>query len=154
MRDPAHIHDSLNAAEPIMNIPGVSTTTSSPAAAASSSAGFSGLGGLNQNDFLKLLTTQLKYQNPLEPLSSADFATQLAQFSTLDGMQQLNSTMGNMLLLQSITQGSNLIGKQISYGAGVQTGRGKVDSVQVVGGELVLMVGGNAVPLNQVQGVN
>src|SRR5438094_697892 len=81
---------------------GDSTTATAPAAATT-------LGGLGQSDFLKLLTTQLQYQNPLEPMSSGEFASQLAQFSTLDGMQQLNSTLGNMLLLQSITQGANLI---------------------------------------------
>jgi flagellar basal-body rod modification protein FlgD len=137
-----------------MIIPSVSAPSSTTPSAASSAADLSGLGGLNQGDFLKLLTTQLQYQNPLEPMSSSDFASQLAQLSTVDSMQQLNSTMGNMLLLQSITQGANLIGKQVSYGSGSQSGQGKVDSVQVANGQLVLMVGGNAVPLTEVQGIN
>jgi flagellar basal-body rod modification protein FlgD len=144
--------DDYLTVEADMVIPGVSAPSSTTPAA--TAAGLSGLGGLNQSDFLTLLTKQLQYQNPLEPMSSSDFATQLAQLSTVDSMQQLNSTMGNMLLLQSITQGASLIGKQISYGSGSQSGQGKVDSVQVANGQLVLMVGGNAVPLNEVQGVN
>jgi flagellar basal-body rod modification protein FlgD len=48
---------------------------------------------LGKNQFLKLLTAQLKYQDPLEPVKDSDFAAQLAQFSSLEQMQNLNTTM-------------------------------------------------------------
>jgi flagellar basal-body rod modification protein FlgD len=94
--------------------------------------------------------TQLQYQNPLDPMSDADFSAQLAQFSTLNGIQQLNTSLSSMALQQSLTQGANLIGKTVSYGSGSS---GKVDSVQLSNGQLILMVGGNAIPLSQVQKV-
>jgi flagellar basal-body rod modification protein FlgD len=106
---------------------------------------------LTQTDFLNLLMTQLKYQNPLEPMTNADFSAQLAQFSTLDGIQQLNSTFSNTALLQSVAQGASLIGKTVSFGSG---SKGKVDSVQISNGQPVLMVGGNPVPFAQVQQVS
>ena len=48
--------------------------------------------GLGQEDFLKLMTAQLKNQSPLDPTSSADFLSQLAQFGTVNGINQLNQT--------------------------------------------------------------
>src|SRR5215475_10606505 len=49
---------------------------------------------LNQSDFLKLLTTQLEKQDPLNPQNPSDFAAELAQFSTASGVQALNTTLG------------------------------------------------------------
>jgi flagellar basal-body rod modification protein FlgD len=136
-----------------MITPSVTSPTASSPTAASSPASSASL-GLGQGDFLKLLTTQLQYQNPLDPMSGSDFTAQLAQFSSLEGIQQLNTSFGNMMLLQSVTQGANLIGRQVTYGAGAASTQGKVDSVQVSGGQLVLMVAGNSVPLSQVQSVS
>jgi len=49
---------------------------------------------LNQNDFLQLLTAQLENQDPLDPLTSADFAAELAEFSTATGVQNLATSLG------------------------------------------------------------
>jgi flagellar basal-body rod modification protein FlgD len=65
---------------------------------------------LNQNDFLKLLTTQLEHQNPLNPQSPSDFAAELAQFTTASGVQTLNSTLGSGSGLQA----ANLVGKNVA----------------------------------------
>ena len=47
---------------------------------------------LDKDDFLMLLVTQMKYQDPLEPESNTEYVAQLAQFSSLEQMQNLNST--------------------------------------------------------------
>jgi len=74
----------------------------------------SGAQSLGQTDFLKLLTVQLKSQDPTKPLDSTQFVSQLAQFSSLAGITSLNSTMqGIATNLQSnqLLQGASLVGK-------------------------------------------
>jgi flagellar basal-body rod modification protein FlgD len=66
-----------------------------------------------ENRFLKLLTTQLKNQDPLNPLDNAQMTSQLAQISTVSGIEKLNATL--QVLLQAsqdsqTTQAANLVG--------------------------------------------
>lgn len=108
-----------------------------------------------KEDFLQLLTTQMRNQNPLEPLKDSEMMSQLTQFSTVEGVQQLNKSFTEMLLLQQLTQGANLIGKTISYEkpGGSLPGRGVVESVKVENGTLQLQVEGKPVTLSQVRGI-
>lgn len=48
---------------------------------------------LGQSDFLALMTTQLKQQDPFEPVDNKDMIAQMAQFSSLAGISQLNDTL-------------------------------------------------------------
>ncbi len=75
---------------------------------------------LGKEDFLKLLVTQLKYQSPMEPMKNEAFVAELAQFSSLEGIQNLNtkfdnSVKSNALLAQSIgnSMATTLIGKSV-----------------------------------------
>ena len=52
--------------------------------------------GMGQADFLRLMTEQMKNQDPLKPLEGQQFLAQLAQFSTVQGIEQMNSAMGAM----------------------------------------------------------
>jgi flagellar basal-body rod modification protein FlgD len=117
--------------------------------------GSSGKQPLGKDEFLKLLTTQLRYQNPMEPLKDGEFVAQLSQFSTLEGIQQMNTSFAEMLLLQQMTQGANLIGKTIAYEKPDSTvlGRGIVESVTMASGKLQLMVNGKPIALSQVRGI-
>ena len=69
-----------------------------------------------QNRFLKLLTTQLKNQDPLNPMDNAQMTSQLAQINTISGIEKLNVTVGKMLDMydsgQSM-QAAGLIGKHV-----------------------------------------
>jgi flagellar basal-body rod modification protein FlgD len=72
---------------------------------------------LNENNFLTLMTTQLENQDPLNPMSSSDFAAELAQFSTADGVQNLQTTLtgiGTQLTTASGVQASNLVGQSVA----------------------------------------
>jgi len=51
---------------------------------------------MGKDAFLKLLVTQLENQDPLKPTDNTEFVAQLAQFSSLEGIQNLNSTMDGM----------------------------------------------------------
>ena len=71
---------------------------------------------LGKDDFLKLFVTQLRYQNPLNPLDNNEFTAQLAQFSSLEQLSNMNSQLHDLLLFQNSLQNtltSNLIGKQV-----------------------------------------
>ena len=95
--------------------------------------------GLGKDDFLKLLLTQLSNQDPLKPMEDKEFIAQLAQFNTLEQMQQVNKNLVDMLTTQTISQASSLIGKLVVAGA---VG-GKVTAVTMVNGQaqLILKVG-------------
>lgn len=71
---------------------------------------------LDQSDFLKLLTTQLKNQDPLNPLDNAQMTSQLAQINTISGIEKMNTTLGKMLDVYNAGQGmqaAGLIGKYV-----------------------------------------
>jgi flagellar basal-body rod modification protein FlgD len=86
-----------------------SSATSSTGATAKESS-------LGQDAFLKLLITQLKNQNPLNPQDNTAFVSQLAQFSSLQGIQNLNTTMtgvANGMQSSQVLQASALVGRTV-----------------------------------------
>jgi len=56
----------------------------------------SGTGELGKDEFLKLFIAQIQYQDPLNPLDSAEFTAQLAQFSSVEQLYGMNSKLGNI----------------------------------------------------------
>ena len=77
-------------------------------------------GVMGKDDFLKLLIAQLSAQDPLDPMGAQDFSAQLAQFSGLEQMTNVNSNLEILQKLQTASQNTsslNLIGKTVeSYG--------------------------------------
>jgi len=76
---------------------------------------------MGKEDFLKLLTTQLQHQDPLSPEDPKDFVAQLSQFSSLEQLINLNTTMGNLgtsltnlQSSQQMSQGLSLLGKEVT----------------------------------------
>lgn len=71
---------------------------------------------LGQQEFLKLMTTQLQNQDPFAPMENGDFIAQMAQFSTVTGINQINdglSTLGDQLKKMRIATASNLLGHSV-----------------------------------------
>jgi flagellar basal-body rod modification protein FlgD len=71
---------------------------------------------LTQEDFLKLFTTQMRYQDPLQPLDNFQMATQLAQFNTVDALSRMNETLTQLMAAQNSmnnVQAAGLIGKKV-----------------------------------------
>src|SRR5689334_23467445 len=72
---------------------------------------------VNQDDFLKILLTQLQFQDPLKPLDNQEFIAQLAQFTNLEQTRELDDSVGTLLSIQSINQSIGLIGKTVDVAA-------------------------------------
>lgn len=71
---------------------------------------------LNQGDFLKLMIAQMKNQDPTKPLDGQEYLGQLAQFSTLNSIQELQKsfdTLAQSLTNFQTTQATNLVGRQV-----------------------------------------
>ncbi len=109
---------------------------------------------LGQDAFMKLLLTQLKYQDPFEAMNDRDFMAQLAQFSSLSELQKLNETLAQFTGAQSLSDAASLIGKTItgadSSGSPVT---GVAEAALLREGQVYLRVSGTELPLTKVQEV-
>ncbi|GHU76746.1 hypothetical protein FACS1894188_09740 [Clostridia bacterium] len=109
---------------------------------------------LDKNAFLKLLVTQMQYQDPLNPVDDKAFLAQMAQFTSLEQMQNLNAGSNKQ-------QAFSMIGKDIfaevynQQTAQTDTVQGKVNAVSMKNGQPYLIVGDNGteVALDTVKGV-
>jgi len=71
---------------------------------------------LGQAEFMRLMTEQLKHQDPLKPLSNSEFIGQLAQFSTVQGISELNTTVNGFttaLTGDQVLKGASLVGHDV-----------------------------------------
>ena len=71
---------------------------------------------LGQAEFLRLMTAQLQHQDPTKPLSNSEFLGQIAQFSTVSGIQELQGSFGQLssaLQSNQILQASSLVGRSV-----------------------------------------
>src|SRR5688500_16140143 len=71
---------------------------------------------LGQADFLRLMTEQLQHQDPLNPMQNSEFLGQLAQFSTVQGIQGLQSSMdgfSSSLATDQMLRGASLVGRNV-----------------------------------------
>ena len=97
--------------------PAALSTRSSDSSLTPSSSSVNGSGQI-RSDYLNLLVTQLRNQNPLEPMDSNEMASQLALFSQLEQLENMSSTFQRVLLTEQRSQAADLIGKQISFRLG------------------------------------
>lgn len=71
---------------------------------------------LGQEDFLKLLTTQLQFQDPLKPTDNTEFIGQMTQFSSLDALNRMNasfSSLSDSLTSSQALQASSMVGRTV-----------------------------------------
>jgi len=108
---------------------------------------------MGKHDFLLLLSAQLRFQDPLEPKNDSDFAAGLAQFSSLEQMQNMNATLESM----NHNQMYSLIGKFVIAEAVVDGKLGEVpgvvDSVFIKAGVAMAQIGEYVVPISSIKEV-
>ncbi|HHV99001.1 MAG TPA: hypothetical protein GXX36_05655 [Clostridiaceae bacterium] len=109
-------------------------------------------GELGKTEFLNLLITQLRYQDPLNPVDDKEFIAQLAQFSSLEQMQNMNSTI-------SKTQAYALLGKKVEASVTDESTKvstavqGYVSSVKTRNGKIYVVVNDRDIPIENVTNV-
>lgn len=84
---------------------------------------------LGQAAFLELMITQMKNQNPLEPQDNSEFVAQLAQFSSVEGLERLNKNFTNFMSTNAL-QASSLVGRSVS----VQTDKSTLQTGGLISG--------------------
>lgn len=116
---------------------------------------------LGKDDFLKLLITQLRHQDPMEPVKDQDFIAQMASFSTLEQIQNMSKSLDSFtscltgisaLLTTSsyMQQAVSLIGKQVEFAGEGGLLSGLVKSVVIEDGVPLLVVGDQRVSVDKI----
>lgn len=90
--------------------------------------------GLDFQSLLKIILTQLTYQDPLKPMDNFQFVSQLAQFSQLQQSQTLNDQITNLLASQAASQATSLLGRTVDFNAGTASLTGVVKAVSFTSG--------------------
>jgi flagellar basal-body rod modification protein FlgD len=107
---------------------------------------------LDQNDFLKILITQLQHQDPTAPVEDKDFIAQMAQFSSLEQITNMSTGFQKLSGLLSSSEASQILGKTVEINDGQGTVRGVVDKV-VRGDNPLVSVNGAVYDFSQVESV-
>lgn len=113
-----------------------------------------GNNALGKDAFLRLLVTQLQHQDPTAPMDNTEYVSQLAQFSSLEQMQNMTSAINNLLESQQQTQLMNyttFIGKEVEWheitdeldedgSFIVNNGKGIIEQMKFVNGEPIFVL--------------
>jgi flagellar basal-body rod modification protein FlgD len=98
----------------------VDTNNTTNTSNSSSSSSSSSTGAMSQSDFLKLMVAQLQAQDPTNPVDNQEFASQMAQFSTLSATQDLNTTVSSLASqlttasqTNQVLSSANLVGRNV-----------------------------------------
>ena len=104
---------------------------------------------LGRDDFLKLLVTQLSYQDPTAPMEDKEFIAQMAQFSSLEQMTNMASDFSKLAEIITGSEATSAIGKSVEIMEGDNTVQGTVKAV-TRGGAPQILVNGNYYQWSQV----
>lgn len=92
---------------------------------------------LGKDDFLKILITQLQYQDPTSPMQDKEFIAQMAQFSSLEQMTNMNEGFQKLAGLLASSEAAQVLGRSVTISDGADKVTGIV--TQVVRGEFPLV---------------
>jgi len=95
---------------------------------------------LGENEFFQILSAQLQFQDPMEGGDNSEYVAQLAQFSSLEQMENLNMAIADLKSNQNLLFGSMMIGKTVTVSGDDAAVRGEVESVRVRGSELYVVI--------------
>ncbi|MEG6617324.1 flagellar hook capping FlgD N-terminal domain-containing protein [Peptococcaceae bacterium 1198_IL3148] len=105
---------------------------------------------LDKDAFLRIMVEQLKNQDPTSPMDTSQFISQLAEFTTLEQLTNLNSQMTDLLHSQQINQGAALIGNTVTLIDEGSIVTGVVDKVSVTSDGVKVMVNNKAYDITNI----
>lgn len=101
--------------------------------------------GLNKDQFLQLLVAQLKNQDPMSPVGSQEFMSQMAAFSTLEQVTNMAVAGEEQNRMLAVNQSLSLVGHDVTYlNEDETTSEGKVESVDFGEGGFSLTINGES----------
>jgi flagellar basal-body rod modification protein FlgD len=110
---------------------------------------------LEEADFMKLLITQLKTQDPTKPLEDKEFIGQMAQFTSLKQMNNLTDNMKNLTKEFAFSKAVGLVNKNVVWQDELgNVSSGTVESIKIREGNTSLSINGTDVTLEQIQQVS
>lgn len=124
--------DSIGGAQNLANVTNSGSSTSTEERV--------GKQALGQDEFFKLLTTQLASQDPLEPMEDTAFIAQMASFSELEMTSNLTKSFDNFNSSQAFASAHGYIGKTVSLASGES---GEVTSVERQNGQTLVFLNGS-----------
>ena len=107
--------------------------------------------GINQDDFLRILLTQLQFQDPLKPVDNQQFVAQLAQFSALEINRQQSEKVDTLLTIEASNQAVGLIGKSVEVRSIQGSTVGTVKAISFSTGEPRLTLDANGTSIIDVR---
>lgn len=107
---------------------------------------------LGQDDFLKILLTQLQNQDPTQPMEDKEFIAQMAQFSSLEQMTNMSQGFERLSGLLTSGQALSVLGRTVDVRVGEQVVRGTVSAVQQ-GAIPQIVVGGETYELSDIESI-
>ena len=96
--------------------------------------------GVSQEDFFRILITQLRFQDPLKPIDNQAFIAQIAQFTSLEQSRQTNDRIDSLLNIQAATQSIGLLGRTVEIETATGPAVGAVNTLTFEGGQPLLTV--------------
>jgi len=114
---------------------------------------------MGQTEFLNLLVTQMRNQDPLKPVSDTEFIAQMAQFTSLEQTKEMSTDVQKLRQSYALTQGTGLLGKEVKVATGENENqvftKGIVTDLEVnKDGDVSLIVNNQAYALDSVIAVN
>jgi len=106
---------------------------------------------MDKDFYLNLLIAQLRNQDPSEPMSNSDMVNQMAQLSTVEAMDNLTTTFSEVLKMQQLLGGTELLGRQVEYMSEGSPTSGTVEAVSTSGESVKVVVNQSEISLDDIE---
>ena len=110
---------------------------------------------VNKDEFLRLFVAQLQNQSPMDPLKGHEFIAQLAQFSSVEQLTNLNTSFADNLKFQQLSGGSEFIGKKATYVdlSGGGPAEGVIQGAITRDGSISVVINNREIPISNITGI-